>query len=314
MVKKIKNDIEWYTRFAGFLGILTVCSVAASCNSSTLSEVSTQELVSRLDKVRGDETLTILEEISSRGEEGYKQVLQYADAHLSSGRLYNWPELLLYLTGILDRTTDLLVLRVLDLDLPEETKLQALLLLKEHINSEAWILRKQIRGKVAEFPMTLRGGTKPIFYEGRFLSVEDVLEIKHKAESIAVNNGQTERLRQHAAEIVALIEYKDAQAWLARRYVRLVEDGYASAEELSLDAAKERAENEPIVQAAQKRWEEEQARTAALEARIVENKGGRTTSAPAEEGVAWWVWILVVSVSLAGMGGFYLTVRRRRAR
>lgn len=249
--------------------------------------------------------LGILAELTRRGPEAYQGLLAFAERELTSKRSDAWPLLLDYFQGTLDRRADLVVLRVLDLEIPDQTKVDALIVLKDHTSGEWWVLPTRIRGKETDYVMAYggwRAASGPIVLKGQWLTMDDVDRISRRAAELMEDDGQSERVRQHAAELVAWIEYKDATTWGRRQRLEMLQ-GRVPCDLPSIMARHERAmkEVEPVVEARRRKWEEERAKTEALEKELARaaaagaTEGQRPAAVSPGADDAYWYWLFAIA-------------------
>ncbi|MHC4252672.1 MAG: hypothetical protein ACYS9X_26440 [Planctomycetota bacterium] len=236
-----------------------------------LSEARKKSLLYLLREATPAERQRLLSAWSLAGVEVLDVFLEFARSELAAGRTESWPELLRYFHGVLDRDVDLLVLEVLDLEVPDETKVDALALLNHHLMMGPWVLRAEIRGETIELPTMRGGGTLswgPIVKEGRPVFVDDALRIRDRVTRLVEEGRADERLRQHARELLAVIAYRDALADHTRRRARVLRGELQSADEITEDFKRWNKGRQAAEQKTVRKWNEERAKTQALEAAL----------------------------------------------
>lgn len=240
---------------------------------STLRDSKIRAFLASFQGADPADRLRMLSEAAGRGRKVYEEFLAYAELEIASKRTEAWPVLLKYFHGMLDRRADLLALRVVDLQMPDEIKVGALLLLKHHLQGELWIAAGKTGEKEWECPIVYggwHGAWGRVVFKGAYVTMEDVSRIRDRMTRLIEDGRESERLRQHTRELLALIAYKDATAYPWRfRQARFRGDlGTIFGRDDVVAAAKQWNEkHEPIVRERRKRWEDEQEKTRALEAR-----------------------------------------------
>jgi len=283
------------------------------------SDIVPTEILHKLQNSSWEETDRLLLDLIRQGSQHLEVILAFAKGEIKAGHTKHWPRLIKYFVGVLDREVDLLVLDVLDLNVSDQIKVDALDLLRLHILAEAWVWRGEVTGKVIEL-QTTRGGwspaqSGPIIKEGTFLRFDDAREIKDRVAKIMSDTKEGDRIRQHAKELLACIEYKDASAWMVRGRIRRLQLDPYKEQDLISNLAEQRKQDLVLEQTARKRWEEEKAKMVALEANITRDTRSQTMLTPADDedtiGLTWVLVIIAVSGATIGAFAIWLLVRYR---
>jgi len=283
----------------------------------------------------------LLAEWTRDGADNLDAVLGLARGELVRGQTELWPALLDYLRGVLSKEVDLLLLQVLDVQVSDETKVRILDILGHHLRGESWTLIAEVRGRnitLAGTGRSWRAEWGPLAKDdGPFVTVEDVYQIRDAVMAVVRDVGESERVRQHGRELLALIALKDAEMWRQRSRVRVLRGDFnhLGEEERMRVSARSRETSELIVAEKRNIWEEEKARTAAIDAnresrellapgRQICNGAVTGTPSPAtghrqkegqEEGKsAVSPWQFATFGLVGGAAGMWLLLRRRRCR
>ena len=160
---------------------------------------SPDDLLARLRGANRTEARRLFNELgrwADRDEKG----LAFAESETSAGRTDAWPALLEYFHGRLRRDVALVVSRVPGLEVSEQTRVDALILLKHHVAGEDWIVPIDYQGKTMPFRARTQGwswswGPKVAGGQDWFLSVEDVHRIRDRLRELAEGGRGSERAR-----------------------------------------------------------------------------------------------------------------------
>ncbi len=262
-----------------------LCALLCACMGcartpafSDARRTSPDELLARLRRADPTEARRVFTELGLRPDYD-ERVLAFAESEVRAGRTDAWPALLKYFHGRLNRDVALVVSCVPGLEVPEQTNVDALVLLKHHLVAQDWIVPIDYQGKTVPFRARTRGWSwswGPKVSKHRPPSVEDVQLIGDRAKELVEGGRESERVRQHARELLALIGLKDVSVrWEAKRYVEGVD--WSRSPPLSPEERTERRNRLKQEYARRRRekakeWEKERARAEAMESTLRDSK------------------------------------------